>query len=370
MFGDSFFSVEKPSLWPATVSSHSDVQGLSHASGSPSRVQYGNRRSQSWKPWKPPTESNASSLPDIFIGGAQDPPSQVDGRYMRGAPHRADSGQKSPTKDPAVARRRRQRGKRVGSSKQLSVSTRSRKVVQLRGQQFLRNTFCLFCGRGPFPFDCGCRWIDPYECLQRQIEHLRRQLSSMSFAVRKKEGGEVVASIKAMEKQQEQADRSPQHVEGCLKHDHALGYRTCHGRCIRCRGCTMGSEACDHFNPSGGPTHPTPDNRASIPDCQCHLLRVARTVSRIGSSCSRGGPAEVHASTRKLPRSEGPGGDAAGRGPGPGSKTCRQARNSTRHARRHGTKHVGGLQSPIVASAASAIAASPSSRKCGPSKPW
>ena len=50
-------------------------------------------------------------------------------------------------------------------------------------------------------------------------------------------------------------------------------HRSCHGRCVRCKGCTMG-ESCDHFNPSGGPKHPGPNNVAgeTIPDCVCDLF--------------------------------------------------------------------------------------------------
>ena len=36
-------------------------------------------------------------------------------------------------------------------------------------QSFMRNTFCLFCGEGPFPLDCGCRWLNPLVVIDNKI---------------------------------------------------------------------------------------------------------------------------------------------------------------------------------------------------------
>ena len=83
--------------------------------------------------------------------------------------------------------------------------------------------------------------------------------------------GKIIA--RTMER--EKAERGPKHQEGCLKHDHEIGWIQCHGRCRRCRGCTMGEEECDHFNPSGGPKHPTADNMQSIPPCRCKAKAAA-----------------------------------------------------------------------------------------------
>ena len=141
---------------------------------------------------------------------------------------------------------------------------------------YFRNTFCLFCGKGPFKFDCGCRWLHPLTVIDNKLIALRWKLKFLSLDLTEQEVEKIEAKIEELIESKKTVDLSPLHDKGCDKHDHVLNFRQCHGRCPKCKGCTMG-DACDHFNPSGGPKHPNADNTASIPPCNCEEVeRIQR----------------------------------------------------------------------------------------------
>ena len=56
------------------------------------------------------------------------------------------------------------------------------------------------------------------------------------------------------------------HEYPCNLHNHVHPRGLCKGRCQDCGGCNMGVD-CTHFNASGGPIHPDPENKMSIPPC-------------------------------------------------------------------------------------------------------
>ena len=120
-------------------------------------------------------------------------------------------------------------------------------------KDFLRNTFCLFCGKGPFPLDCGCRWLDPAIVLDNKIlaQTWRIQNMSTDFTDQEKEVLEDHLTELLRQRKAQEFSRAPQHTPPCCKHDHVMGFVMCHGRV---RNVVWGVTTHDICDWHGGPS--------------------------------------------------------------------------------------------------------------------
>ena len=65
--------------------------------------------------------------------------------------------------------RKKERANMIRERK-LEAKAEARKAdLRHASQSFMRNTFCLFCGEGSFPLDCGCRWLNPLVVIDNKI---------------------------------------------------------------------------------------------------------------------------------------------------------------------------------------------------------
>ena len=83
-------------------------------------------------------------------------------------------------KKVAREERRKEREERI-RQRRLEAKQAARKAeLHNASQSFLRNTFCLFCGAGAFPLDCGCRWFDPVVVIDNKIIAIEWKIKFMS----------------------------------------------------------------------------------------------------------------------------------------------------------------------------------------------